>query len=135
MPKLGSMPSRVLDLEPFSGHLDLRLVSGDHTEDAPYAALSHCWGAYEPPCKTTRGTIADRETRIPWSLLPKTFQDAIKFIRRLGLRYLWIDTICIIQDDTDDWLRESSRMHSVYKNAFLTIAAASSRDSRDGLFS
>ncbi len=60
-----------------------------------YVALSYCWGDYKPKCMTTSETLNDNMQRIPWSALPATFQDAINFTRALGIRYLWIDSICI----------------------------------------
>lgn len=66
--------------------------------------------------------------------LSKTFQDAITLTQRIGLELLWIDSFCIIQDDTQDWEYESSRMSSTYNNAFLTIAATRSKDGNGGCF-
>jgi hypothetical protein len=66
--------------------------------------------------------------------LPKTHQDAIKLTQYLGIRYLWIDGICICQDDEKDWERESVKMVSIYRNAYLTISASSAKDSSQGLF-
>jgi hypothetical protein len=66
--------------------------------------------------------------------LPRTFQDAIAMTRRLGVRYIWIDSLCICQDDMQDWERESARMAAVYSNTYLTIAATGSSDSAGGLF-
>src|SRR5277367_4028126 len=63
---------------------------------------------------------------------PKTFQDAITVTRALGIRYLRIGSLCIVQDDPLDWASESSRMADVYNYAFLTIAAAYSSDSYSG---
>lgn len=54
--------------------------------------------------------------------------------RLLGIDYLWIDSLCIIQDDIDDWAKEASRMHSVYHNAYLTFAATGAADGSEGLF-
>src|SRR2546423_3103415 len=65
---------------------------------------------------------------------PKTFQDAIFCARQFGIRWVWIDTLCIIQDDETDWIRESARMGSVYANAYLTISAAASTDDSSGIF-
>ena len=67
-------------------------------------------------------------------MIPKTFQDAIRFNRHLGIRYLWIDSLCIIQQDSDDWARESAKMCDVYENAYVTIAASSASNSTQGLF-
>ncbi|KAF9765901.1 hypothetical protein IL306_001747 [Fusarium sp. DS 682] len=66
--------------------------------------------------------------------LPKTFQDAISATRKLGYRYLWIDSLCILQDDQQDWAREAALMHKVYTNAECNLAAEASQDSSGGLF-
>jgi Heterokaryon incompatibility protein (HET) len=71
---------------------------------------------------------------IPLALLPKTIQDAIKVARRLGIEYLWVDSICIVQDDSDDFERESANMGKIYQQALFTIAATSARSSSEGLF-
>lgn len=71
---------------------------------------------------------------IPLASLPKTIQDAIKVTRRLGAEYLWVDSICILQDDSDDFQRESANMGKIYQQALLTIAATSARSSNEGLF-
>lgn len=65
---------------------------------------------------------------------PQTFVDAVTIARRLGLRYLWIDSLCICQDDASDWARESSRMVDVYSNAHIVIAANHSDDCNGGIF-
>jgi hypothetical protein len=67
-------------------------------------------------------------------MLPRTFQEAIDIIRRLGVRYLWIDALCIIQGDTTDWLREAPQMVSIYQNAYLAVAATASSDSNGGCY-
>jgi len=71
---------------------------------------------------------------IPVERLPKTFKDAIKIAQRLGLDYLWIDSLCIIQNSDDDWQKESALMGSVYSGSTINIAASSSRDSSQGCF-
>ena len=63
---------------------------------------------------------------VPWSSLSMVFQDAVRVCRRLGIRYLWIDSLCIIQDSKDDWELESSKMCDYYENSYITISAASS---------
>ncbi|KAK4694812.1 hypothetical protein P7C71_g2828, partial [Lecanoromycetidae sp. Uapishka_2] len=70
----------------------------------------------------------------PSSKLPQTFQDAVAVTRRLQLKYVWIDSLCILQDSPEDWKYESAQMHHVYGNAFVTLAADASRDSSEGLF-
>lgn len=73
-------------------------------------------------------------TGIPLSSPPKTFLDAIVVTKALGLRYLWIDSLCIIQDDEDDWLAESKTMGTLYERAVITLAASTAPDSTYGLF-
>ena len=69
---------------------------------------------------------------IPWNQLSKTFQDAITITRKLGIQYIWIDSLCIVQDDKEDWRAESSKMDSVYGNSYLTINASYAKDGSEG---
>jgi hypothetical protein len=68
------------------------------------------------------------------SELPRTFREAIEVTRRFGVRYLWIDSLCIIQDSADDWRKESVQMVHVYSNSHLNIAATASENAEQGLF-
>jgi hypothetical protein len=105
-----------------------------HGEIAPYICLSYCWGKIPNEAKTVQSTLERFQSRIPWTILPRTFQEAVIVTRRLGVRYLWIDSLCIIQGDEDDWRKEASRMCSVYQGSTLTIFATDSSDTRGGLF-
>lgn len=78
--------------------------------------------------------IQDHTKVISPSALPKTFQNAVEVTRAIGLRYLWIDSLCIVQDDRDDWLRESQEMGLIYQYARITVAASHARDGTEGLF-
>ncbi|KAF5707949.1 flavin-containing protein [Fusarium mundagurra] len=98
-----------------------------------YIALSHCWGDVMP-LKTTKATFTEFCQKVEFAQFPKTFQDAIIVCRKLNIEYLWIDSLCIIQDDEHDWAVESPKMCDVYQNAYLTIAAASAHNSSEGLF-
>jgi len=98
-----------------------------------YATLSHCWGGYLPLI-TTLSTLAERKKEVKYGDLPKTFQDAVIISRQLRIQYLWIDALCIIQDSVEDWEVESSRMADIYRNSYLTIAATSAKDSKEGCF-
>lgn len=102
-------------------------------ERARYTALSYCWGA-DPTyhAKTTAVTLQSQNRNIPYGNLPLTFQDAVLITLRLGVRYLWIDSLCIIQDSRQDWVQQAAKMDSVYMDAFLTIAATSSASPKDG---
>jgi hypothetical protein len=101
-------------------------------ERGRYIALSHCWGDVMP-LKTTKATFVEFCHSINFARFPKTFQDAIIVCRKLNIEYLWIDSLCTIQDDEHDWAVESPNC-DVYQNAYLTIAAAAARNSSDGLF-
>jgi hypothetical protein len=90
-----------------------------------YAALSHRWGKSTELSSTTKENIKSRFQRIEYSQLCRTFQDAIIVARELRIRYLWIDSLCIIQDDKDDWKRESAVMGDVYYKSFVTLFAHS----------
>ncbi|OTA91910.1 hypothetical protein M434DRAFT_32304 [Hypoxylon sp. CO27-5] len=131
------LPTRLISIG--EGNDEVKLI--DNFEVPPgarYVALSHCWGKKLPECITTRANILDQKKNIPWSSFPKSFQESIIFTRRLGIDYLWIDSICIIQqelDDWADWLREAPLMFHVYQNAFLTLGASHAEDSSKGLFS
>jgi hypothetical protein len=103
-------------------------------EVAPYACLSHCWGK-SPLLKTTATTLNEFQTRIPWENLPATFQDAIHFTHQLGVKYIWIDSLCIIQDSIEDWRHEGSVMANIYESSFLTLAATKAPNSKSGCFS
>lgn len=71
---------------------------------------------------------------IPIASLPRTFQHAVIVASHLGLEYLWIDSLCIIQDSTQDWLQELGLMEDVYTNSICNIAASHSSDGHGGLF-
>lgn len=99
-----------------------------------YTALSHCWGRLH--IKTLlESNMSELQQGVELRELPRTFQDAVGIVRTLGMRYLWIDSLCIVQDSKDDWVREAARMGDVYRQAELTIAAAAGEDGNAGLFS
>lgn len=116
--------------------MPLRLVHSQDLErrSAAYIALSHCWGVGNLPMKTTKGNFQSHLHSLDFNYMPKTFKDAIIITRKLMIQYLWIDSLCIIQDDTHDWEREAMSMSLVYSGAYLTIAAASATDSRGGCY-
>ncbi|RDL34348.1 uncharacterized protein BP5553_07476 [Venustampulla echinocandica] len=113
-------------------------------EDEPkkgdvYVTLSHCWGKANF-LRLEEGTISEFQKGIRLETLPKTFRHAISFARRLGrkVRYIWIDSLCIIQGQSDaqrrDWLNESAKMYEIYKNSYCNISATAATDSEQGLF-
>jgi len=130
--EVSTLPSRVLDIgsQP-SGNI-VKLVYGAGLS-GHYACLSYCWGS-SPHFTTSRESIVARQQGFNLSELPKTFLHAITIARHLGIRYLWIDSLCICQDDTEDWARESSRMIDIYSNAHIVIAVNHAKDSSVGCF-
>lgn len=93
--------------------------------DVRYTALTYCWGT-SPFFRTTKSNLADLTSNFPWNNLAKNFQDAIIVTRWLGIRYLWIDALCIVQDDKGDWDRQSAKWGDIYANSYLTISATRS---------
>lgn len=117
---------------PSEGSAELRLILSKNIS-AKYIALSHCWGNCVVG-KTTSQNFQSRLQGIPLSSLPQTFQDAVILCREFQIRYLWIDSLCIIQGDAVEWGREAGRMTSVYGNAYLVIAASASASDDVGIF-
>ncbi|KAJ5093303.1 hypothetical protein N7456_009164 [Penicillium angulare] len=106
----------------------------------PYVALSYVWGKTkqdEPPYTTNRRNVMTHilhgGLETPWEKLPRTIQDAMLITSRLGYRYLWIDSLCIVQDSKSSWQLNANAMHLVYGNARFTICAADGKDSLVGL--
>ena len=126
------LPARVVNIgRTAQGYKPFLYESSGDT--ASYAALSYVWGA-DLPLRTTKSTIARHRKKIKWSLIPKTIQDAIVITDQLGLEYLWVDSLTIIQDDPVDWQRESGKMAGIYSNAYITIAATAAKGCRSGIF-
>ncbi|RMJ11866.1 hypothetical protein CDV36_008522 [Fusarium kuroshium] len=102
----------------------------------PYATLSHCWGNLidVEPLQTTEDLYEARIREIDWEELPTLFQDVITLLRKLGICYLWIDSMCIIQDDDKDWLEQSAQMASIYSQSYLNLAAATAKNTSESLF-
>lgn len=121
------LPARVLYVGPPQGTIAPRLVQTKGLR-AHYVAMSHCWGRKKPPLMATKVTMPEYLAGIAWYRIPKAYQDAIVVTHRLGLEYIWIDSLCIAQDDPDEWLVESKMMGAVYENARLTIAASHASD-------
>ncbi|KAF2461472.1 heterokaryon incompatibility protein-domain-containing protein, partial [Lineolata rhizophorae] len=128
------LPTRVIDVGPADQSRDPYLFE-TRGATGKYLALSHCWGTDERAVPTTEThNLRDRRFGISFDSLPPTFQDAIKVCRRFSIRYLWVDSLCVIQDSPKDWDVETSRMASVYSNAFFTIEASHGTSPQDGLF-
>ncbi len=127
-----TLPSRVIELLTDSDIPKLRLTNSTGLTGI-YCALSHCWGNLEG-FRLTNASSSSLQKSIAWQSLSKTFQDALIVTRNVGVRYLWIDALCILQDDAADWAFEAANMAAVYSNAFLVIAASSAPNGSVGCF-
>ena len=99
-----------------------------------YTTLSYRWGTgANGPCRTTKDNFNEHMRGIAWDKLTKTIQDAICVTHALGLKLLWVDSLCIIQDDQSDWENEAAKISDVFAGSELTIAAVAASDSCGGL--
>lgn len=122
------LPRRVLDVE-VTGTNDIRLYSGSGYDR--YACLSYCWGKSNN-CKTEKHNVDQHHKSIPLGSLPKTLRDAVAVTRKLNIRYLWVDSLCIVQDDDKEREEQLGLMGRVYQNAYITISAACATDASQG---
>jgi hypothetical protein len=125
------MPSRIVDVGLQPGE-NPRVVE-TNGQSGQYAALSYCWGGRSVVTTMTTNLHQHRGS-ISTHTLPKTIMDAITVCRRLGVRYLWVDSLCIVQDDPDDWIKEATTMGDIYQRAYFTIAASAAADGDEGCF-
>lgn len=110
------------------------MPSGPEAKPPRYAALSYCWGSEDDAKSqlcTKRDSIETLKTDIPKEAMSAVLWDAVTVCRSLGIRYLWIDALCILQDDQADWESESSSMSLIYSEAFVKICALSSSSCRE----
>ncbi|KAK4449816.1 heterokaryon incompatibility protein-domain-containing protein [Podospora aff. communis PSN243] len=133
----GLLPSRIIDVCSGS-ESDIRLLTTTPGTRGCYAALSYCWGAgHDASYLTTTANLQQRQAGFPVDILPRTLRDAVRVTRRLRLRYLWVDAICILQGTDEharaDWTAESGRMADVYSLATVTISATASDHCNGGL--
>ncbi|KAF2732410.1 HET-domain-containing protein [Polyplosphaeria fusca] len=117
-------PKRLLDVGRVNAPIHLIDTQGRAFQ---YASLSHCWGT-SSILTATKSNWQKLAVNIPLEKLPPLFQDAVIITRQLGLRYIWIDSLCIIQDSTRDWETESAKMGAIYENSYVTIAATMAPD-------
>jgi hypothetical protein len=110
----------------------VRLVDFDQTTRPSYVALSYCWGSQCSVMTATKATVPLLQNGIAISRMPATLRDAIIMTTKLGSKFIWIDALCIIQDDPADWDRESGKMSTVYAQALVTIIASSAISSDQG---
>lgn len=117
------------------GNLSMwRLVHTLTIGTVPYFTLSHCWGPSQPP-RSTMDTISELSNSSSVDGLPQTYRQALAIFNSMGYKYIWIDSLCIVQDDAKDWETESSLMGLTYHHAVCNIAATWAANGGDGCFS
>lgn len=131
------LPTRVVDIGPShvasnASDYPRLMISNGHR--AQYVCLSYRWGTLDQQLKTTRQNLEEHSKHIPLNRLPRLFHDAIQVVSSIGLRYLWIDCLCIVQDDNAEWMRECKAMATVYERGFVTISALGAEDSGCSVF-
>ncbi|KAK0508141.1 hypothetical protein JMJ35_009225 [Cladonia borealis] len=128
------LPTRLLQIEKSGKSFKVKLcLSSALSPSTSYATLSHAWGSGSP-MKLINKNVLRCQQDIPMASLPQTFADAVQLTNTLGLSYLWIDSLCIIQDSTLDWEVESTTMCNVYSGSTINIVASASVDCDGGLF-
>jgi hypothetical protein len=111
------------------------LILLENTLPSEYACLSHCWGSDQDMYKTKQSNLKDHsEVGIDIDKLPRTFIEAGEICQRMNISYLWIDSLCIIQDSEEDWRCQAARMGDIYENCLITIAATSANNPTEGCF-
>lgn len=124
------LPTRLLYID----RGELRLVAlAQLLSHIRYATLSHCWGQHQP-LKLLKSNIKCLESNVPHDFLCKTLKDSVAIASRVGLKHIWIDSLCIVQDDEEDWRKESVLMANIYGNFYLNIAAAGASNGGEGCF-
>lgn len=140
-----ALPTRVIDVGDGSYLEDLHLHVTNEGDRGKYLTLSHSWGKLEQivldKYLTYNCNLREKCRGIVWADLPRTFQDAVTITRQLGMRFLWIDSICIIQrhkgcsavcDSLSDWDKEAGKMGRYYNWSYATLAATAATDSKAG---
>jgi hypothetical protein len=129
--KLSQPPTRLIDVGDSDGSVPPRLYTTKPGEKLHYVALSYCWGGNNS-LQTTTATLATMQSGIAWDELPLTLRDAMIATRVLHIRYIWIDSVCIVQDNPADVAKEIARMSEIYRNSYVTVCVASARSSVEG---
>ena len=131
-------PARLLDLIDIrrNGVQGIKIIDSNPNETYQYACLSHRWDSQLKAISTTTSNLPERKAFIELSILPKNLRDGVEIIRTLGIRYLWIDSLCIIQkgDNDIDKQNQMANMGYIYRRAYIVIAAVSSDRSDGGCF-
>lgn len=128
------VPTRLLDLQSFDSS-SIRLVNTKYENiREPYCTLSHVWGSTKFITTTLWNIEQHLLSGILYADLSKNFKEAIEVVKTLGIRYIWIDSLCIIQDPPGDFKTQGALMHAVYRNSYCNVVAADSESGEGGLF-
>ncbi|KAI1075532.1 heterokaryon incompatibility protein-domain-containing protein [Whalleya microplaca] len=129
---VSKLPRRVIDLS--TDRPRLFETTRDHF--GKYVTLSHCWGqdTRRQPTKTTWANIQARKREIDPNELCVLFRDVFDLVKKMGYQYVWIDSLCIVQDDESDWQDQSTKMADIYAGAFFHIAGTYAHDSSYSLY-
>ena len=129
------IPARLIEINFTNQTPTLRIIEtkGQLPEKRDYMTLSYCWGNAQFPTLQTKDE-QQLKNGFTFETLPKVFQDAIHIAGWFQINYLWIDSLCILQDSHNDWISESCKMRDIYRGSFLTIAATGATDPYKGCF-
>lgn len=127
----GRLPTRLIDVGDVS-HPRLAL-GASLDENTDFATLSHCWGL-KKQLMLREDNLDLFLNEIPVDELPQLHKEVFEATSKLGIRYLWVDSFCILQDSNDDWSAESAAMDQVYENAVVNLAASNAKDSSESLY-
>ena len=134
-----SLPARIIEVRPSNESTSIQLKSvSDIISDGPavafqYMTLIHRWSRY-PQLRFTKRNLYQLQASVDDTILSLTFQHAIAAARKMYYRYIWIDSLCIIQDCEEDWQQESAIMGDIYRGSDCTLGALVDSSTQDGLF-
>lgn len=130
-PEKRPLPSRLVNVG--IGESPTLTLCNTQGFEGEYIALSYCWGQKSQPVMNTKSTSSQfMNEGLPVQKLPQTIQDAICVTRKLGIQYLWVDVLCIIQDSREDKDKEIEKLQDYFSNAYITISAASASSCESG---
>ena len=124
-------PRRLVEIVDLTTAPILRLVTDSDVQKLHYATLSYCWGS-ERTVLLSKENLSGWKSSLPFRRLPQTIKDAIRVTNALGLTYLWVDALCIVQNDENDKLEQISQMADIYEQSLVTISAARAASAKDG---
>ncbi|KAH7409439.1 heterokaryon incompatibility protein-domain-containing protein [Cadophora sp. MPI-SDFR-AT-0126] len=122
-PKDDFLPRRLIEISFNAEKYQIRLVDSKSLVGINYAALSYCWGG-DQPLKTTAALLDAWKVEISWGKLPNTLKEAVVVCSKIQISYLWIDALCIVQDDLEEMAVEIAQMANIYHNSTVTVAVA-----------